>query len=590
MPLPRFRFPAERWERMVERFHALDLSENAVLLSFAVAVGVAGALGVVLFYKLIDWSAALLFRWPAEVLPSWLEWLYRPLVTGSGLALAWYLMRRFAAGHEGLNVADVQRAVVREGGDIPAGAALTRTAASAVTIGGGGSAGAEGPVAVFGAAIGSALGRLFRFSSARTTVLVGAGAAAGISAAFNAPLAGAFFALEEILGSFSVSAFPPVVVASVVAAVVSRGFFGNHPAFPIPEEYGYRHAVEIIVFYPLLGLVAGLLAAFFIRSHFAMEDRIRALRISPALRPWIGGALVGGAVALSGGHLVGDGHLAISLDLFGRLAWWGLVLLAVGKVLVTSLTLHAGGSGGLFTPSLYAGATIGGAFGVALAGLLPGLGLTPEAYALVGMGAVVAAATGAPLTGILIVFEMTDDSAIMLPLMLTVVIAYVVSRRITPDNLYSGWLRRRGVDLEEGADRTVMADITVREACELVPVTIPAGDPVTRHQDLPDQDGYPVVDREGRVVGVLTLAEVRRVAREDEDSGVARMAGEVARKVRPVVPDETLLSALRRMAARGDSSVPVADPATGRLFGLLSRTHAVWLYEKVMAEGRPRTP
>ncbi len=572
------------WQRLVDRFHALDLSENAILLGFAVAVGVAGALGVVLFYKLIDLSAAVLFRWPADVLPSWLEWLYRPLVTGSGLALAWYLMRRFGRGHDGLNVPDVQRAVVREGGDIPTGPALARTAASAVTIGGGASAGAERPVAVFGAAIGSALGRVFRFPASRTTVLVGAGAAAGISAAFNAPLAGAFFALEEILGSFSVGAFPPVVVASVVAAVVSRAVFGNHPAFPIPEEYGYRHAVEIIVFYPILGIIAGLVAALFIRTHFRMEEVVARLRIPPAVLPWLGGALVAAAVTLSGGQLIGDGHLAISLDLFGRLAWWGLLLLALGKILVTSLTLAAGGSGGVFTPSLYVGATIGGAFGVALAGLLPSMQLTPEAYALVGMGAVVAAATGAPLTGILIVFEMTDDSAIMLPLMLTVVIAYLVARRAAPDDLYSGWLRRRGVSLEHGADRAVMADITVREACELVPATIAADTPITGLQDLPDQDGYPVTGPDGRLVGILTLAEIERFVREDLEKASPRTAGELAQQPKPLTPDDTLLNALRRMAARGASSLPVVEPATGRLFGLLSRDHALWLYERVMAE------
>lgn len=584
MPLPRLELPAELWDKLVDRFHALDLSENAVLLAFAVAVGVSGALGVVLFYKLIDLSAAVLFRWPAQVLPSWLEWLYRPLVTGSGVAAAWYIMRRFSQGNDGLTVPDVQRAVVRDGGDIPTQPALARTAASAVTIGGGGSAGAEGPVAVFGAAIGSALGRWFRFPASRTTVLVAAGAAAGISAAFNAPLAGAFFALEEVVGSFSASAFPPIVVASVVAAVVSRAVFGNHPAFPIPEEYGYTHAVEIILFYPLLGLIAGLMAVFFIRTHFTMETWVKGLRVPPALLPWLGGALVGGLVTLSGGQLVGDGHLAISLDMFGRIAWWGLVLLAIGKVLVTAMTLHTGGSGGLFTPSLFVGAAIGGGFGVALAGLFPGLGLTPEAYALVGMGAVVAAATGAPLTGILIVWEMTDDSAIMLPLMLTVVIGYVVAKRREKDNLYSGWLRRRGEDLEAGTDRRVMSDITVREACELVPVTVPAYELVSRQTSLPDQDGYPVVETDGTLVGMLTLAEISRFTREDEANDTLRTCGEVAQRVRALAPNETLLSGLRKMAVRGASSLPVADPTTGRLFGLLSRTHALWLYERVLAE------
>lgn len=584
MRLPSFTLPTHLWEKLVDRFHALDLSENAILLGFAVAVGVAGALGVVLFYNLIDLSATMLFRWPARVLPSWLEWLYRPLVTGSGVALAWYVMRRFGQDNDGLNVPDIQRAVVREGGDIPSQPALARTAASAITIGGGGSAGAEGPVAVFGAAIGSALGRSFRFPASRTTVLVGAGAAAGISAAFNAPLAGAFFALEEILGSFSVGAFPPVVVASVVAAVVSRAVFGNHPAFPIPEEYGYNHAIEILLFYPVLGILAGLVAAFFVRSHYRVEDLVARVRLPRALVPWLGGAIVGGAVTLSGGLLIGDGHLSISLDLFGRIAWWGLILLALGKILLTSLTLSSGGSGGVFTPSLYVGATIGGGFGVILADLLPSLTITPEAYALVGMGAVVAAATGAPLTGILIVFEMTDDSAIMMPLMLTVVIAYLVARRLSPDDLYSGWLRRRGQNLKHGTDRAIMADIKVREACELVPVTIPAAQTVISARDVPDQDGFPVTTPDGRLVGMLTMAEINRFAKEDQARGVSRTVGDLAQRVPPLAPEDTLLSGLRRMASRGASSLPVVDPATGQLFGLLSRDHALWLYERVMAE------
>ena len=589
MPLPHFKLPAELWDKLLDRFHALDLSENAILLAFAVAVGIIGALGVVLFYNLIDLSAAVLFQWPRRVLPSWLEWLYRPLVTASGLAAAWYVMRRFGNGNDGLTVPDVQRSVVHDGGNIPSRPALARTAASAITIGGGGSAGAEGPVAVFGSTIGSAISRAFRFPASRTTVLVGAGAAAGISAAFNAPLAGAFFALEEIIGSFSVGAFPPVVVASVVAAMVSRAVFGNHPAFPIPEEYSYNHAVEIIVLYPLLGIVTGLISVAFIRFYFGSEDRIRRLRIPPALLPWIGGLLIGGLVTLSGGQLVGDGHLAIQLDLFGRIAWWGLILLAVGKILVTSLTLHSGGSGGLFTPSLYVGATVGGGFGVLAATLLPNLPITPEAYALVGMGAVVAAATGAPLTGILIVFEMTDDSAIMMPLMLTVVIAIVVAKRREKINLYSGWLSRRGINLEGGTDRTLMSDIMVREACELVPVTIRAWDSIGKQigpLTNDEQNDYPVVDDQGRLVGMLTTAEITRFAQEDRDSGIGRAAGTLVQRVRPIAPSDTLLSGLRKMALRGATALPVVDPGTGKLFGLLSRSHALWLYERLLAESK----
>src|SRR5688572_2809619 len=220
------------WDRFADWFNAFHFNENTILLGFAVAIGLAGGLGVVAFYRLIDLAYWLLYLTPAVYLTQSGVLAYRPLLTGVGLVVAWAIMRGPGEGRDGLNIPDVQRAVAREGGRIPPRPALARTAASAVTLGSGGAAGSEGPVAVLGATIASFMGRAFRSDPARTKVLVAAGAAAGISAAFNAPLAGAFFALEEILGSLAVGAFPSVVVASVVAAVVSHTFLGNNPAFP----------------------------------------------------------------------------------------------------------------------------------------------------------------------------------------------------------------------------------------------------------------------------------------------------------------------------------------------------------------------
>ncbi|MBA3582960.1 MAG: chloride channel protein, partial [Gemmatimonadetes bacterium] len=416
------------WDRFADRFNRLGLSENAILLGFAGAIGVGSGLAVVAFYQLIDLAFWVLYLTPAVYLTQSGILAYRPLLTGLGLMVAWAVMHGPGRGHEGLNIPDVQRAVAREGGRIPPRPALARTAASAITLGSGGAAGSEGPVAVLGATIGSFLGRAFRSDPARTKVLAAAGAAAGISAAFNAPLAGAFFALEEILGSLAVGAFPPVVVASVVAAVVSHTFLGDNPAFPIPEEYGYLLQRELLIFYPILGIIAGLVSALFVRTFFGTEAVIRRLKLHPAVIALTGGAIVGLLVLLSGGLLVGHGHFAVHLDVFGRMSWQALSLLAAGSILATSITLQAGGSGGVFTPSLYVGAATGGAFGVALAALFPDLGLRPEAYALVGMGAVVAAATAAPITGILLVFEMTGDYQIVLPLMLTAVVANLVAR------------------------------------------------------------------------------------------------------------------------------------------------------------------
>lgn len=575
------------WDGFVDWFSRRDLSENAILLGFAVLIGALGALGVVAFYKLIDFAFAAFYRLPSERIPQLELAIYRPLLTAAGLYLAWLIMRRVGKGHEGLNVPDVQVAVARRGGDIPTRPALARTAASAVTMGAGGSAGSEGPVAVLGSAIGSLLGRWFKFGPSRVKVLVAAGAAAGISAAFNAPLAGAFFALEEMLGSFAVGAFSPVVVASVVAAIVSRGFFGNHPVFPIPEEYGFELTREVFLFYPLLGVVAAIVSVVFIRTYFATDALAARFRSRPGLLAAVGGAAVGLMVLVSGGELVGYGHLAFRVELFGGMPLLVLCLLGIGKILATSITLNTGGSGGVFTPSLYVGAVTGGAFGVALATLFPDLGLRPEPYALVGMGAVVAAATDAPITGILIVFELTNDYAIVPPLMLATVIAYIIAKRREPDSLYSGWLRRRGEHLEHGTDRDVLAGLRVSDAME---VDAPAIHENASVAELLEQLGvaghtdFPVVDDDRRLTGIIGVADIGRAAKDHADLAPILVAADLAVPTETVTPMDSLLAAVRKMGLRGRATIPVVDPFTGRLLGVTGRALILGRYERAVAE------
>lgn len=575
-------FAGGRWGAFADWFNSLGFSENAILLGFAVGIGTIAALGVVVFYRLIDLAHYVFFDWPAQWAPEAVVYGYRPLITGAGFAAAWWIVRRFRAG-EGQNVPDVQRAVARRGGEIAVRPAVARTTAAAVTLGSGGAAGSEGPVAVLGATAGSILGRLFRFSSDRTKVLVGAGAAAAIAASFNAPLAGAFFALEEILGSFAVSSFPPVVVSSVVAAVISHGFFGDHPAFPVPIEYGLELRREVFLFYPILGVIAGLVAALFVRTYFGVEGITKRTRMPPWLVPWLGGASVAVLVAASGGLLGGSGHLAFRVEVFGRMPWIVLALLAIGQIVATSLTLHTGGSGGLFTPSLFVGAATGGAFGVALTELFPNLPLQPEAYALVGMGAVVAAATGAPITGILLVFEMTNDYEIMPPLMLATVIAFVVARQVEGDNLYSGWLRRRGEHLEQGTDRDVLAKLRVVDAFDAKPVLVDNSHPVATLLERlgnGEQSEFPVVDHTSQLVGMITTADLARVAKDHGEMIPHLVAADVALPTEAVYPDDSLLEAIRRMGVRGASALPVVSRANGAVLGLLSRAHVLAVYEK----------
>ncbi len=543
-------------------------------------VGLAGAFGVVLFYKLIDLAYLVFFAWPAQWLPARSPWVTRPLITGVALFAAWWTMHRLAPGEDGLTVADVQRRVVRLGGKIPTRPALVRTLASAITLGGGGSVGSEGPVAVLGAASGSALGRAFRFAAGRTTLLVAAGTAAAISAAFNAPLAGAFFALEEILVGLNVAAFPVVVVASVVAAVVSRAVFGNHPAFPIPEEYSYRHVGEVALSYPLLGVAIGVMAALFIRTM----RRASRSSISPTTALG-GGALVGLMVAASGSLLVGRGHLAIPIDVFGTMAWWSLALLAIGKIVATSISLGWGGSGGVFTPALYIGAASGGAFGAALLVLFPNAGIEPAAYGIVGMGAMVAAATGAPITGILMVFEMTDDYAIMLPLMMATAIAVVIARRLEPDDLYRGWLRRRGVHLEHGIDRDLLGGLTVADALNRDIRVIPASEQVTgltRRLAFSDQTVFPVVDEQRRLIGVLTHHELAAL-HADTDGDGSRTARDLARTTEAVTLEISLYEVARRLGTLGLQALPVVDAASGRVLGTIGHSAITARYAREMA-------
>ena len=375
------------------------------------------------------------------------------------------------------------------------------------------------------------------------------------------------------------------MVASVVAAVVSHSFLGNHPAFPIPVEYGFALKREVFVFYPFLGVVAGVVAALFVRIYFGTESLLRRLNIRPAVLPWLGGAMVGTLVILSRGLLVGNGHFAVHLEVFGRMSASSLGLLALGSILATSITLNTGGSGGLFTPSLYVGAATGGAFGVLLTDLFPTLGLRPEAYALVGMGALVAAATAAPITGILLVFEMTNDYAIVLPLMLTTVIANLVARRIEPDSLYSGWLRRRGERLEHGTDRDVLTGLTVSDAFDPAPHVVSddaSVDLLLAHLGRGAYTDLPVVDEERRLVGIITLADLGRLAGA-RDQTATLVARDVVTPAETVTPGDSLLTAVRKMGVRGAPSIPVIDAGTGRLLGLVSRAHVLALYERTVA-------
>jgi len=331
-------------------------------------------------------------------------------------------------------------AVALKGGVIRKRVVFVKTLVSAISISTGGSVGREGPIVQIGSAIGSTLGQLLKVSQDRMRALVGCGAAAGIAATFNAPIAGSMFALEVILGDFGLATFSPIVISSVVATAVSRAFLGDIPAFIVPA-YELVSAWEFPLYF-VLGLFCAAGGVTFTKVLYRIEDLFDDFKFPEYLKALIGGMILG-AGGLFFPQVLGVGYGAIDLALMQKLAWWLFLVLAVVKMLATAITIGSGGSGGIFAPSLFLGAMAGAFFGAVVHQLFPGMTASPGAYSLVGMGAVVSATTHGPLTAILILFEMTGNYKIILPLMLSCIVATIFARQLMKESIYTLKLVRR---------------------------------------------------------------------------------------------------------------------------------------------------
>lgn len=573
------------WERLLVRLAIRDWDEGAVLLAFGLAIGAAVGLGVVAFYRLIDAAYYAFALFPARRLDVLGNVVYRPLLTAAGLWCAWALVRRTHIP-EGQNVPDVQLAVAKRGGQVPTRPVAVRTLAAAITLGAGGSAGSEGPVAVLGAALGSRLGRLFKFQTRHLKILVGCGAAAGISGAFSAPFAGAFFALEEVLGSFSVGAFSPVVVASVVGSLTVRALLGEEAVIRVPPYAGVG-PWDVLLLYPLLGIACGAVSAVYAKLYFRTAESFRTLRGPEWVRPVLGGLLVGLLALTAVTVLTGDGHLRIPMDLLSQLPWYFLLGLVAVKIVMTAVTLGAGGAGGVFTPTLFVGAALGTGLGALIHAVAPSSAVDPVTWGLVGMAGLVAGATRAPITAIFMVFEITDDYGLVLPLMLVSVLAYASSRRMTPYGLYDGWLAVRGEHLAHGADRALMERIRVREAVDRRAITVAPDAPLAALVAATGRarlHALPVVDEDGSLFGVINYPDLREAMLDRGDLAGVLVAMDLAEPAETADPEQSLRDALRMMSAQSRDALPVVDPATSRYLGMLSRADLLAAYERELLE------
>lgn len=571
----------------------LQPPETAVLMGTSLVVGVGAGLGAVVFRRLIEVVHTFCFDWLGTAFPFLGDHviLLAPALGGLVVGPLIYFFAREAKGH---GVPEVMEAVALKGGRIRPIVVIIKSLASSITIGSGGSVGREGPIVQIGSALGSTVGQVLRMSDQRIRNLVACGAAAGVAATFNAPIAGVVFAMEVILGEFTTRHFATIVVSSVTASVIGRIAFGDVPAFLIPA-YELASPWELVL-YTLLGVLAALVAVAFTRFLYLVEDLFDGWRACPDfLKTAIGGAMLGIAGLLffranlnQGWGVPGNpvafygvGYETMEWALLGQGTVPLLLALTVVKILSTSLTIGSGGSGGVFAPSLFIGSMLGDGYGHLVHNLLPTMTATPGAYALVGMAAVFAGAARAPITSVLIVFEMTDDYRIILPLMLATVVSTVLAEHLSKESIYTLKLSRRGIHLERGRDIDVMQGVLVGEAMTTDVDTVAADMDLTE-LDLAFAEthhhGFPVLDRNGDLFGVVTLQDLSR-ARERGHLEAYKVRDIATRSVLTAYPDEPMWVALKRLGTRDVGRLPVVDrQEPKRLLGLIRRSDIVQAY------------
>jgi CIC family chloride channel protein len=484
-----------------------------------------------------------------------------PVVAG---ALYGPMVQRWAREARGHGVPEVMLAVARHGGRISWRVALVKSLASALCIGGGGSVGREGPIVQIGSALGSAFGTLLRLSESRLRLLVACGAAGGIAATFNAPLAGVFFAMELILREFTAESFGVVVLSSVTASVVGRAAFGDVPFLRLPA-FTVQHGAQYLWF-ALLGVLAGAVGVLFCRALYWIEDACDwAWRGPEWLRPAVGGVLLGGLLLLLP-QLYGVGYPVLERAVGGGYALVMLLILLVGKMLATSLTIGIGGSGGVFAPSLYIGAMTGMAYGGVVGHIVPGQVGVLGAYGLIGMGAVFAGATRAPITGVIIIFELTGEYSLILPLMTAIVLATIVSRALSRDTIYTLKLHRRGIDLDGASERHALAGHTVADAMQAPPQPLSVTDSVTLAASRLEASPHgilPVLDADGHYLGTVRARAVAAALAEQRPGSphnLVTTVGEITHRTQPLAPDTELPAALDALVEAHGAGLPVLAP------------------------------
>ena len=578
------------WSRMLLRLRKIVRNDQLILAVLALAAGALVGGAVIAFRLLINLFQTVFFGDGTELLVthltqlSWAHALAPPVVGGLMVGL---FIHYFMPGRRPQGVAEVVEANAFHKGRMSLKTGLYAAVASALSLGAGASVGREGPAVHLGASFSAWVAEKLHLRESLSRTLLGCGVAAAVAASFNAPIAGAIFAHEVVVGHYALSALAPVVISSVTGMVVSRSFFGDYPAFQLPPH-------EIVSLWELpsfavLGVVAGVVGILLIKGIGLSAACARRLPGPEYLRPAVAGLIVG-LIALIFPHVLGVGYEATDEALRGNYSLVLLVGLLVAKLLATMVSLGGGFAGGIFSPALVIGAMLGGAFGIAADAILPHAISGIEAYSVIGMGAVAAAVLGAPLSTTFIVFEMTNDYALTIAVMVGAVMASVIFRQTGMESFFTWQLGNRGIDLKAGFEDAMLRKMTVKGVMsrEGEVVTVDVGLPSIRKALQDSPAGLLFVVREnGDLYGTVTLADLADIA---FDHGVDNLinAGDVANVNAPVVtPDEDLGIALSLMKEmRVEHMAVVGDRGWPFFVGTVNEVDVLMAYNQALLTAR----
>ena len=565
---------ANHW--VLHRLARMSVSEERRVLGLTIAVGGLCGLIAVAFHLAIELMESLLIDRAMDAPGRW--WIPLTLLSPAFGAFAVALLIRYVFPRSGgSGIPEVKRVFSTGTGRIRFRDGVGKFLGATLQIGCGASLGREGPTVHICSAAATFLGRVFALSPSNQRRLIPVGAAAGIAAAFNAPIAAVTFAIEELVGRLNTTLLSGVVVAAALAAVIERTLLGGHPVFHTPGDYGLDQPLSLLL-YALLGVCAALVGTAFVKGLLKTRAYFRSLdRVPQVYRPAIGG-LVTGLLAVAGlfffqSHgVTGGGYAVLGDALHGNVTLRAAMFLCAAKLVATVFSYSSGGTGGIFAPTLFIGGMLGALIGYVDAFLFAQQGEQIGAFALVGMGAVFAAAIRAPMTSVLIIFEMTGNYKLVLPLMIANSVAFVLARKWQAVPIYEALLNQDGIELPQGVKmRPVLATLLVSDAMSTPPLTINAAITMQQAYSLTRGMGhrsFPVVASDDTLVGVLTEARIRRAVAEGHGDDIAHRWARTREYLRA---NQSLQDALATMQRLGLYQVCViATDTPTRLVGILT--------------------